>query len=302
MRLINFGVYIHHQCGVFHEEDNGGGGGGGGSLLGGTPPTANGGGNAPAPIAGLFKETGDFADGWLNKLPEEFKDAHQILGQFKDMNGVLKSLVNQQRLLGKKGDAVQPLTDKSTPEEIAEYRKKMGIPESVEKYPTKYEGMELAEDALKEFNGIAHKLNLSPAQVSEVVKYYAGIEAKAGEAAAKAKQEEFSRMQKTLADAWGEGEAFNRNKAQVERMALTVGLPTDTDQWTPDKVCIALQRAANLVSNDKLVSADSAPTMQTGKAKANSIMFDTTNPLHAKWQEGDKATVALIEDLLKNAK
>ncbi len=294
---------------IFFDADTGAGGTGGtggGSLLGGDAGAGSGAGaggaGAGAAATSFFNEKGEFSDGWLEKLPEDFKDSHQILGQFKDITGVLKTVVNQQRMIGKKGDFVQPLSEKSTPEEVADFRKKMGIPDAPEKYPVKFDGLDIPEDTLKEFNGIAHKLNLSPAQVSEVVKYYAGIEAKAGEAATKAKQAELAQMQKTLADAWGSGEDFKKNQSQVERMALTVGLPLDTNQWTPEKVCIALKRAADLVSDDRLVASDSAPTMQTGKARANSIMSDSSHPLHAKWCDGDRETCKLVLDLLANAK
>lgn len=298
---------------IFFEPDTGAGGtggtgGGSPSLLGGDAGAGSGAGAGGAAGPGsaatgaLLKENGEFSDGWLDRLPEDFKDSHQILGQFKDINGVLKSLVNQQRLIGKKGDFVQPLTDKSTPEEIADFRKKMGIPDTVDKYPAKYEGLGIPEETLKEFNGLAHKLNLTPSQVSEVVKYYGGIEVKTAEAGAKAKQADLERMQKTLADAWGSGEDFRKNQTQVERMALSTGLPLDTNQWTPEKVCLALQRAAAMVSDDRLVASDSTPTMQTGQAKANAIMMDTTNPLHAKWCDGDGATIKLVTDLLANAR
>jgi hypothetical protein len=60
-----------------------------------------------------------------------------------------------------------------------------------------------------------------------------------------------------------------------------------------------LARIADTLSDDKLVSADSAATMMVGKARAFDIMKNPDNPLHKRYTSGDKEIAALVTDLLK---
>lgn len=275
-----------------------------GSLLAGSESGSTGTTSASSTVASSswVNEKGEFGEGWLDRLPEEFKDSKQILGQFKDINGALKTLVNQQKLLGKKADAVLIPKDDASPEEIAAFRSKLGVPDSADKYPVKPsdlpQGVEWNEAQAKEFNKFAHEKGLTPAQAEAIMSWDAQREiAKAQESEAQQKAD-FDTARKTLAEAWGD--RFETNKAVATRMAQSLGLDPNTKGLSDPAVVIALERAARMVSDDKIVSSDVSATMMAGKARAMDIMTNPQNPLYSKYQKGDKGTADLVFDLLQH--
>jgi hypothetical protein len=278
----------------------------GGSLLGGSETKS--GGTATTSTSSTdassawVNEKGEFSEGWLDRLPDDFKDSKQILGQFKDINGALKTLVNQQKLLGKKADAVLIPKDDASPEEVAAFRAKLGVPENADAYSLKPkdlpQGVEWNEAQAKEFNKFAHEKGLTPAQAEALMSWDAQREmVKAQEAQAK-QREEFETARKTLADAWGD--KFETNKAVATRMAQSLGLDPNTKGLSDPAVVVALERAARMVSDDKIVSSDVSATMMAGKARAMDIMTNPQNPLYSKYQKGDKGTAELVFDLLQH--
>ena len=279
-----------------------------GSLLGGTETTPTNGATGTTSTSSTgssspwLNESGEFTEGWLDRLPEDFKDSKQILGQFKDINGALKTLVNQQKLLGKKAEAILVPKDDASPEEVAAFRAKLGVPENVDAYPLKPkdlpQGIEWNEAQAKEFNLVAHKLGLTPAQAEQILGFEAARAAAQIQEAQMQQKTEFDAAKKTLAEAWGD--RFETNKAVATRMAQSLGLDPNSKGLSDPAVVIALERAARMVSDDKIVSSDVAATMQAGKTRAMDIMTNPQNPLYAKYQKGDKATADLVFDLLQH--
>ena len=277
-----------------------------GSLLAGNETTTGNTGttqaSSTASSSPWLNESGEFTEGWLDRLPEDFKDSKQILGQFKNLDGALKTLINQQKLLGKKADAILVPKDDASPEEIAVFRAKIGVPENVDAYPTKPkdlpQGMEWNEGQAKEFNALAHKLGITPAQAEQIMNFEAQRAAAQAQEAQVQQKAEFEQARKTLAEAWGE--RYETNKAVATRMAQSLGLDPNTKGLSDPAVVVALERAARMVSDDKIVSSDVASTMQAGKARAMDIMTNAQNPLYAKYQKGDKATADLVFDLLQH--
>ena len=246
-----------------------------------------------------INEEGNFEDGWLDRLPDEYKDSKQMLGNLKNPDSMAKSLINAQRLLGKKSEAVLIPNEKSPPEEWAEFNSRRGVPESADKYPTTIEGLKAQPDptVIKSFNELAHKTAMTPAQQQEAVKFYAEIESKRSEVATQQKQAELQAMQKDLVDSWGE--KFDQNKVLAERVAQSIGLGTDTSKWTVADMVKGLVRMGQMVSDDKIVGGDSSPTFQVGSVKARDIMMNPQNPNHQRWLSGDKEIRETVMALLK---
>ena len=61
-----------------------------------------------------------------------------------------------------------------------------------------------------------------------------------------------------------------------------------------------LARIADTLSDDKLVSSESAATMMVGKTRAMDIMKNPQNPMHQRYISGDKEIADLVTDLLKS--
>jgi hypothetical protein len=149
----------------------------GGSLLGSNDTSGNQSSGQSSTTSAWINEKGEFTEGWLDKLPEEFKEGKQILSRFKEFPDVLKSLISAQKLLGKKADAVLIPGNDAPPEEKAEFLKKLGLPDSPDSYPTKPaelpEGFQSAEQTLE--NGfldmIVHRKDLKQ-RIGDLLKLF----------------------------------------------------------------------------------------------------------------------------------
>lgn len=257
---------------------------------------------ATLPSAGFVADNGNFADGWLDRLPPELKDGHQTLSKYRDLPSLAKSHVELQKLLGTKSSAINVPTDKSSPEEIAAFRKAIGAPEKPEDYKLKPEklpdGIEWNEELGKGFASIAQKHNLPASAMRELTDFYLASEQARGQEMQKMLGDELKRGQEELRTAWGGN--YDKNLALAVRGAKSVGLNPESPGLRDPEVVKALVRMAGMMSEDKLVTGGFSPTAQIGPARARDIMTNKTNPLFEKYQNGDPETVAMVRDLLKN--
>lgn len=118
-----------------------------GGAAGGATAPANGAGAASAALAskmdgGGGQQTPPAGDGgdapWYSTLPTEQHALIQTKG-WKDAGAVVESYTNLEKLLGadRAGRTVTIPTDKSTPEEIAAFHTKLGVPDKAEGYEIK---------------------------------------------------------------------------------------------------------------------------------------------------------------------
>jgi len=251
---------------------------------------------------GYVGDDGSFADGWLDRLPAEMDPAKQTLAKYRGLPELAKSHFELQQLLGKKSSAVNIPGEKSTPEEIAAYRKAVGVPETVDGYNLKPEklpdGVTWDDATGKAFAEIAHKHHIPAAAMKELAALQISQEAMRAEEVGKMIGAQLERGKQELQAAWGAN--FDKNIGLAARVAQTVGLDPHTDGLRDPKVVQALVRVAGMMSEDKLVTGEFAPSMQAGKIRAKSIMTDKSNPLYAKYQEGDSETVALVRSLMRH--
>jgi hypothetical protein len=129
----------------------------------------------PAPAAApesFINPDGTFKPGWEKAyVPEDF----QGLGAFKtftDIKGAMKQLGNLERLRGKTGKGIMPLTAESTPTERELYYKAIGRPDTPAGYkieiPKDLEG-HYDPAVLEEAKGALHAAGLTQEQVAAVV-------------------------------------------------------------------------------------------------------------------------------------
>jgi hypothetical protein len=257
---------------------------------------------APSPNSPWVNEKGEFAEGWLDRLPKDLADSKQILGQFKDINGVLKTLTSQQKMLGKKADAILIPDEKASPEEKAAFLRKLGVPESPEAYQLRPKdlpaGYEWDDNVAKEFNTVAHEAGVTPAQMDKIMAKYAAFESHKAEAAATQLKAEMEAGRKTLAEAWGD--KYDVELSVARRAAQVAGVDVNSKGFSDPSVVLAFNRLARMMSDDKIVNSDTAGTMMAGKARAMDIMTNPSNTLYKKYTSGDKETATLVADLLKN--
>jgi hypothetical protein len=270
------------------------------TLLNGTGLPAEGSPN-PTPTR-LIDDSGAFTEGWLDRLPPEFNDSKQILGQFKDALGMAKTLVSQQRLLGKKTEAVLLPGDKSPPEEWTDFHRRLGVPESPEPYKTARpstlpEGTEWNDQIAAKTGEIAHQAGITPKQWQAVLNSFGEMEAQSQAAEEQKHAQERQESLKQLTQEWGEKFDVNMSKA-TRLVQLGGGDINDIGLASPGMVKM-LARIADTLSDDKMVTSDLSATMMVGKARAMDIMRNPDNPMHKRYQSGDREVANLVTDLLK---
>jgi len=123
-----------------------------------------------APFEFISKD-GNLNEGWLDNIAGgELKD-NPTLNNFKSLEGMAKTLVNQQSMI--KRDHIAKPTDSSPPEEWAAYYNAGGRPESVDGYDITAEAVdanyEYSMDGEKDLLAWAHENGLSNKQANALV-------------------------------------------------------------------------------------------------------------------------------------
>ena len=157
---------------------------------------------------------------WRSSLPAELA-SEPALGKYKSVDEAMKGLVNAQRLIGK---AEYPGKE-ATPESIADYRKRAGVPDSVEKYgvtmPKAPEGQEWDQTKISGFLQAMHSTHARPEQVQAALDFFVGYMASEADRSritqAQASIEETQTGIRKLEEKWGplNGPVWQQNKTRV---------------------------------------------------------------------------------------
>ena len=252
-----------------------------GTLLSSAPTSAT---DAPAP------ELVDKPE-WL---PEKYWRNDKV-----DVESLAKGFNGLEQLLGKKAHAIVPPTEKSTPEEVAAYRKAIGVPESPEGYNLKPdqipEGVTWDDATAKKAAELAHKHNVPAAAMQEFLKFDMERAAMMNQAAATMIDAQLEAGRAELQKVYGD--KFGEKIELARRAALTVGVDPASQGFVDPQVVKAIVSLAEKLSDDKLVSGDQTGVTST-RARARDIMTNQANPLYAKYQEGDPETVDQVRRML----
>jgi len=132
----------------------------------------------PAPGAGPGAGSGQAEPPhWTERLTPEQKK-HKSLEKFKGKSegDLFQSYVELEAAFGKKTDGLVKIPDPAKPEEVAAWRKAIGIPESPEAYTlvvAKDLEAHITPDARKRFAGLFHAEGVPPAVADKIVGAYA---------------------------------------------------------------------------------------------------------------------------------
>ena len=256
-----------------------------GTLLSGAPASVT---DAPAPEAVSEKPDWLEAKFWTDKGP--------------NVEALAKSYDVAQRALGRKAQAVLPPTEKSTPEEVAEYRKAIGVPESPEAYNLKPEqlpeGVTWDDNVAKKAAELAHKHNVPAAAMQEFMKFDMERAALMNQAAAGMIEAQLESGRAELQKVWGD--KMPEKIELARRAAVTAGVDPSSQGFVDPQVVKAIVNLAEKLSDDKLVSGDQTGVSST-RARARDIMTNQANPLYARYQEGDSEVVDQVRRMLTSA-
>ena len=239
----------------------------------------------------VLAEDGSFNGRWTDHLPEDLKNQEATLGRFPNLVELARSYVHARSKLGEK---LQPPGESATPEQVKAWRELLGVPEDPSGYGVKKpeklpDGVEWSDALAGEFTQLAHKHNVPPAAVKEILSWYTEQSGQMASAAREAQEQWLTRMllaqEQELRGEWGEN--MDERFGLALRAAKTFGLEGMPVDWTPKDVVKALEMAGRSMSEDKLIKADGPGAGRTGRAAAMEIMDPQSMTREARQYRGE---------------
>lgn len=230
-------------------------------------------------------------------LPEKYwrNDSIDVESMAKGFNGL-------EQLLGKKAHAIIPPNEKSTPEEIAEYRKAIGVPESPEGYKLKPEqlpdGVTWDDSVAKRAAELAHRHNIPAAAMSELMKFDMERAALMNQAAASMIETQLESGRAELQRVYGD--KMPEKIELARRAAVTAGVDPSSQGFVDPQVVKAIVSLAEKLSDDRLVEGNQTGISST-RARARDIMTNESNPLYQRYQDGDSEVVDQVRRMITMA-
>ena len=129
---------------------------------------------------------------WFDSLHEDYKSEKSLDKFSKDpdgLNNIVKSYLHLEKRMG---NAINLPGDNATAEEVSDFRKKLGIPESPDGYTLKHkehDALKFDENMDKAWKAKAHEIGLTPKQAQALTDYYSDIIIGADEARTRQYQE-----------------------------------------------------------------------------------------------------------------
>lgn len=180
-------------------------------------------------------------------MPEKFWDAEKGAVKTDD---IIKSYTELEKTVGKPKYGV-PGAD-AAPEQVAEFFKALGVPETPEAYGLKspdgypeHMGEYMAE-TLTEYSKVAHDLKLTPKQAAGIQQWFDGMALKLGQAGVTADTEAAAASQAKLTEHFGKlfgdksGEAVERVKASITAAIPDASLREALSKSLPDEALVAI--------------------------------------------------------------
>lgn len=235
------------------------------------------------------------ATSWRDALPEAIR-GEKTLTKFKDVEALAQSYVNLEKFAG---GALRVPGEKATPEEVASFREKLGVPKTPAEYGVEVkvpEGMPWDKEAEQGFIKTAHGLGLTKSQVQGVLDYYVGSVQAGLDGAAQQRAATVDEALATMRQEWG-GLA-SRNLALVQRVVAEFG-DDDTKGWLersgvgndPQFLRFVARLAGPLVE-DNLISGENLGVSRTDAQAEIKKLMGTKEYL-----KGDKQIIERIREL-----
>lgn len=253
---------------------------------------------APTQHTGYVKDDGSFSEGWIDKLPDEVADYKSSIKNFKSVPDLVKALGNANALIGKK---LGVPSEKSSPEEVAAFRRSLGVPDTIDEYKfapdALPEGMTWDDNNVKNYAEIAHKHNIPPSAMKALVTEHAKMEHFKMQGMQAQIEKQHVEAVNTLKKEWG-GE-FDKNIGLAKQAAKIAGVNANSQGFADPEVVRGFVRLSQMMSEDKVGRSMSGSEFMTGQARAKDIMSNPDNSWHKRYMEGDREAATLVTGLLK---
>ena len=228
---------------------------------------------------------GNLSENWYESFEsEEIKNA-PALRNFKTMEGMVKSLLSAQRMVGKSPHAVVIPDDTATDEERAEFFNKIGRPDSPDGYelkpPENLEemGLQWSDETAKAFSNKAHELGLTKQQAQALSDWHNEITMQSLKSADEQVGQEYEQASAELKKEWGN--AYDANVKLVDTFINKLGLSelVVNKGLANDPLFIkAMRGIAVKTSEDQFIEGDIHSTPANIQAEINKIMGDKNHP------------------------
>ena len=241
---------------------------------------------------------------WKEAISEEYRSNPNI-EKFTELDALAKSYINAVSMIGT--DKI-PLPGKTaTDEQWNEVYNKLGRPESADKYTLEFKTdvAPIDENAIKVFAQNAHKLGLNNKQAQGILEFYKStLEGSAKEMSVNMETAQADATN-ALRSEWGR--AYDDNLRKAADVAQTYLEPELLDTQLRDgsrlgdnpKIIKAFANIANLLSEDKIVGAESDNALQGRdvEKEINDLIGDKTGPYWNKSHPNHNKTVNQVLSL-----
>lgn len=227
----------------------------------------------------------------MDRLPEDMRVDSIRNPRFKNVNEVLRGYINAQRLIGKRGVFVP--TEQSPPEEVAEYRKAVGVPETLEGYEAKPaqlpEGVEWDDNYAKPFLEIGQKYHISKEAMQKLIGAHIAQEQLRSAATVQVIRQEAEQRYKEgyakLEQAWGKD--IDNNTRRIKAAAERLGCPLNTPGFNDPEMCKFVNLLIEQTREDQAImpggGTNGRAAGMTPGEQADDIQQNSSNPEHAAY-------------------
>lgn len=254
----------------------------------------------------LYTAEGGLAENYTDLLKEAGMDnLTNTVAKYKSADGLLKGAANLVNFAGKKVEGVIVPSEGSTPEEIAEYHKAIGVPES----PTAYEiqpenmpeGLEWNDEVSGFWQGKFHELGIGQDQAAQIAQAYSDFTGQQLEKATGVLTEqahaEMAQQETALKKQWGQD--YSNNLQTAVDVAEVVGFDMDSEadmaaMRHPKVMNLLLAKAQSMTEGSFPKSGNPASAnWETPKAKADAIYQKYNGNINMALPEEQKAYAEL---------
>lgn len=211
------------------------------------PPVAA----TPAPAAWVTDD-GSFAEGWTKRLGPDYENNATLLST-KGLKPLVDSHLELRKMVGKK--FIRP-GEGSTEQEVAEWRKLVGSPDSAEAYgalmPEGFDKDSWDTELEKSFAALAHAEHLPPDTAKKIAAFHATAQKAAAEKQVADFKAGLDAQEAELKKEWGA--EYPRHEANFKALAAYFGFPPDHDMFLMPGVKKAFaEKAQTVLGGDKVV-------------------------------------------------
>lgn len=244
---------------------------------------------------------------WMSSIDEEFRKDMLMKG-FKDVNDLAKSYIHAKKFVG--ADKVAIPSKHATEEEWKAVYKKLGLPDTLDKYEIKTSpDGGFTEDLMGKFKEIAHSNGILPHQAQKIVEFYENNIKETTKQMDEEYKTELANTKKTLTEEWGDAYQAKISKAQYA--AKELGGAEFIDHLKTKNMANDLKVLQFLAKvGETITSEDFSGTREPGQGsltpedamkKLDTIRGDATHPYNIADHPAHNAALKEAEKLARYA-